>query len=72
MAGSSAPGVIKAPDGGGNGARAASKAWERAHRHLWVEVCLRGQLSRLGFPSQIVACRELSEVKLPCNVRAWN
>ena len=26
-------GVIKATDGGGNGARAESGAWERAHRH---------------------------------------
>ena len=25
--------AIKAPDGGGYGARAASVAWERAHRH---------------------------------------
>ena len=32
-------GVITATDGGVNGARAASRAWERAHRHLWVEVC---------------------------------
>ena len=41
---SSAPlwrGVITATECGGNGARAASGAWERAHRHLCVEVCLR-------------------------------
>ena len=33
-------GVIKATDGGGNGARAASGAWERAHRHRCLKICL--------------------------------
>ena len=32
-------GVIKATDGGGNGARAASGAWERAHRYQRSLVC---------------------------------
>ena len=40
---SSAPlwrgGVMKATDGGGNGARAASGAWERAHRHRCLNFC---------------------------------
>ena len=31
-------GCMKAADGGGNGVRAASKAWEQAHRHLCVIV----------------------------------
>ena len=34
-------GCMKAAERGGNGVRAASKAWEQAHRHLWVEVCPR-------------------------------
>ena len=39
-------GVIKAPDGGGYGARAASGSWERAHRHRRVNVCPRRNLGR--------------------------
>ena len=65
-------GYMKAADGGGNGVRAASKAWEQAHRHLCVEVCPRGQLCRTGCPSQILACRELSEVQVAVQRLAWN
>ena len=46
---SSAPlwrGVIKATDGGGNGARAASGAWEQAHRHRCLNVCWRAALGQ--------------------------
>ena len=52
MAGSSAPGVIKAAECGGNGVRAASEAWEQAHRHLRLEVCPRCNLGRRGFASE--------------------
>ena len=31
--------MIKATDCGGNGARAASGAWERAHRHRCLNFC---------------------------------
>jgi hypothetical protein len=33
-------GVITAIECGGNGARAASGAWERAHRHRCLKICL--------------------------------
>jgi len=52
---SSAPlwrGVIKAPDGGGYGARAASGSWERAHRHRCLKVCPRRNLGRGVFASE--------------------
>ena len=65
-------GCMKAAERGGNGVRAASKAWEKAHRHLCVEVCPRGQLCRTGCPSQILACRELSEVQVAVQRLAWN
>jgi hypothetical protein len=39
-------GVIKATDGGGNGARAASGAWEQAHRHRCLNVCWRAALGQ--------------------------
>ena len=42
--------AIKAPDCGGNGARAASGAWERAHRHRCLNVCCRAGLRRLCCP----------------------
>ncbi len=32
---------MKATERGGNGVRAASEAWEQAHRDLCVNVCLR-------------------------------
>ena len=41
----------KRPMVGGNGARAASGAWERAHRHRRVHVCPRRNLGRRGFAS---------------------
>jgi hypothetical protein len=44
-------GAIKAPDGGGYGARAASGAWERAHRHRRLSVCCRRNLGRGVFAS---------------------
>ena len=43
-------GVIKATDCGGNGARAASGAWERAHRHRCLNLCHRAGLRRLCCP----------------------
>ena len=45
-------GAIKAPDGGGYGARAASGAGERAHRHSCLKVCPRRNLGRRGFASE--------------------
>ena len=39
-------GAIKAPDGGGYGARAASGAREQALRHRCLNVCPRDLLSR--------------------------
>ena len=32
-------GCMKAAERGGNGVRAASKAWEQAHRHRCVNAC---------------------------------
>jgi hypothetical protein len=45
-------GCMKAAERGGNGVRAASKAWEQAHRHLCVNVCPRCNLGRRGFASE--------------------
>ena len=45
-------GVIKATDCGGNGARAASGAWERTHRHRCLKVCPRRNLGRGVFASE--------------------
>jgi hypothetical protein len=44
-------GVITATECGGNGARAASGAWERAHRHRRLSVCCRRNLGRGVFAS---------------------
>ena len=44
-------GVILATDCGGNGARAASGARERAHRHRCLKVCCRRNLGRGVFAS---------------------
>ena len=43
-------GVILATNCGGNGARAASGAWERAHGHRCLNFCRRAGLRRLCCP----------------------
>ena len=42
----------KRPMVGGNGARAASGSWERAHRHRCLKVCPRRNLGRGVFASE--------------------
>ena len=60
-------GAIKAPDGGGNGACAASGAWEQAHQHHCLSVCPHGRWGLYCCRSQMrcgfFPSREISEVQ---------
>ena len=57
---------MKAAECGRNGVRAASEAWGQAHRHLCVNVCLRGLWALAYLTSQttwgLSPSRQISEV----------
>jgi hypothetical protein len=57
---------MKTAERGGNGVRAASKAWEQAHRSLCVNACPRGLWALAYLTSQTTwgfsPSRQISEV----------
>ena len=61
-------GCMKAAERGGNGVRAASKAWEQAHRHLCVNACCLHDLGRRPSLCRMKNCsfpsREMTGVRV--------
>jgi hypothetical protein len=61
-------GCMKAAERGGNGVRAASKAWEQAHRYLCVNACCLHDLGRRPSLCRMKNCsfpsREMTGVRV--------